>query len=497
MRRRIWSWSACGCWIAIGAIGAICATGGSAVARAADRDERLAAWTPPKEGVCRPEGGLLGPPGVEENSTTLPLVPGRTVTWKQIGALRRFVPREVWEHRDRFFYDGMKLVIGPCFRDYAAPGYFEAATEATSGHATLNEDGGLDVDGTFAGLPFAPDTLDPTDPSVGTRWAWNMQERHQGAGFRGRFRITDLFGHGGHADPFEGDIFKMLLMQRTDRPEQRFQVPFANGMHWVAGGDFDAPAQAQGFAWRQYRSLQNRRAAALLDDLHGYRAEWRRVRRIPRSEIEGLYAPSFRVELVELGQNAEPREEGEEAEIDVVRSGFEGLEMRPILWNFRYAGQQDLLAPIDLVNPVWPEDADRDFGPSGLSFASDRWELRRALVLEAIRRAGPDPRGVVRELRYVDLQTLVPLYTIAFDAKDAAIGITLFAGRWSEDRSSYPAWPDERMRPVRTIDSAAEVFADLGGGPSWRRESWDLVSTPVGDVEARKLESLANLGKNR
>jgi hypothetical protein len=192
-----------------------------------------------------------------------------------------------------------------------------------------------------------------------------------------------------------------------------------------------------------------------------------------------------------------PRDAGADAEIDVARSGFEGLELRPILWSFRYVGQQDLLAPIDLADPVWPEDADRDFGPSGLSFASDRWELRRSLVLDSIRQAGPDPRGIVRELRYVDLQTLVPLYTIAFDAKDAVVGITIFAGRWSEDRANYPAWPDERRRPVRVIDSAAAVFADLAGGASWRRESWDLVSTPIGDAEARQLESLATFGKRR
>jgi hypothetical protein len=466
-------------------------------AHADERAERAAAWVVPAEGVCRPEAGLLGAPGAEENSTTLPLAPESTVAWAQIGALRRFLPKEVWEQRERFFHDGMKLVVGPCFRDYAPPGFFESATEASRGKVTLNDDGGVDVDGSFAGLPFAPDTIDPADPSAGARWAWNVQERHQGAGFRGRFRITDLFGHGGYAEPFEGEIFKLLLMQRTDRPERSFQVPFANGMHWVAGGAFDAPAQAKRFAWRQYRSLQNRRDPELRDDLHGYRPEWRRVRRIPSTEVEGLYAPAFRVELVALGRNAAPREDGVDAEIDVARSGFEGLEMRPILWSFRYVGQQDLLAPIDLSQPVWPEDAARDFGPSGLSLASDRWELRRSLVLEAIRRAGPDPRGIVREIRYVDLQTLVPLYTIAFDAKDAAIGITIFAGRWSEDRSSYPAWPDERKRPVRTIDSAAAVFAGPASGASWRRESWDLVSTPPSDVEARRLESLATFGKIR
>jgi hypothetical protein len=424
--------------------------------------------------VCRPEAGLLGERGAEENSTTLPLAPESTIVWKQVGALRRFLPKEVWEQRERFFHEGMKLVVGPCFRDYAPPAAFDAATEASRGKVTLNDDGGVDVEGAFAGLPFAPDTIDPADPRAGARWAWNVQERHQGAGFRGRFRITDLSAHGGYADPFEGEVFKLLLMQRTDRP-----------------------AQAKGFAWRQYRSLQNRREAALRDDLHGYRPEWRRVRRIPATDVEGLYAPAFRVELVALGQNAVPREAGADAEIDVARSGFEGLELRPILWSFRYVGQQDLLAPIDLAQPVWPEDADRDFGPSGLSFANDRWELRRSLVLDAIRQAGPDPRGIVRELRYVDLQTLVPLYTIAFDAKDAVIGITIFAGRWSEDRATYPAWPDERRRPVRVIDSAAAVFADLAGRASWRRESWDLVSTPIGDADARQLESLATFGKRR
>jgi hypothetical protein len=37
------------------------------------------------------------------------------------------------------------------------------------------------------------------------------------------------------------------------------------------------------------------------------------------------------------------------------------------------------------ANAAYPTEPNRDFGPSGLSWASDRWDLRRALVLEGAR----------------------------------------------------------------------------------------------------------------
>jgi len=184
-----------------------------------------------------------------------------------------------------------------------------------------------------------------------------------------------------------------------------------------------------------------------------------------------------------------------EGTIQTKRSGFEGLELRPLLWDYTVVGMQDVLAPINLQAPMWPEEDERDFGPWGLSFASDRWDLRRALVLEARIKGKPRERGEARQTLYIDLQTLVPLYYVSYDAKDAPIDVGVFAGRWSEDRGNYPKWPESPERPIRVIDSVGAAFANLAVDGSWRRESWDLVGTPPSDDELHKLTSVNDLTK--
>jgi hypothetical protein len=237
------------------------------------------------------------------------------------------------------------------------------------------------------------------------------------------------------------------------------------------------------------------------------------VRRIPAADIEGLHMPSFSVGVVPSkqlvvgsggggfgsgGVSAAGSPSGVGGgTIQTKRSGFEGLEIRPVLWSYRVVGVQDLLAPINVAAPMYPAEPNREFGPWGLSFASDRWDLRRTLVLEARVKGEPSYRGESRLVMYVDLQTLVPLYYISYSKKEEPIDIGIFAGRWSEDRPDYPRWPDDPARPVRVIDSVGAAFANLAEEGSWRRESWELVSTPPPDAELKKLESSTDLTKGR
>jgi hypothetical protein len=480
-------------------------------ALAAEPGAFATSWAVPAEGSCQPEGGLRGAPGEDASALAFPFESGASVDLPKVEALKRFLPKELWQYRERFFYEGMRLEIGPCFRDYAAPAFFGAATDAQRGRAKLTADGGLEDHA--AGLPFAPDAIDPSDPQAGLRWAWNVEERYQGAGFRGRFRVTDLLGRVGRAEPFEGEIFKMHLSHRADRPDSEYAMSFAKGKHWVAGGVFRTPFNAKDYAWRQYRDDENRTKAIRTDDLHAYLPQWRRVRRIPAVDVEGLYMPSYSVGVVPATQLAIPGGgagdaagagggaigavgiAGDAGTIQTKRSGFEGLELRPILWEFRVVGVQDLLAPINIAAPLWPAAPEREFGPWGLSFASDRWDLRRALVLEGKIKGKPRERGEARQVFYVDLQTLAPLYYISYDSEDEAIDVGIFAGRWSEDRPDYPKWPDDPQRPVRVIDSVGAAFANLAVDGSWRRESWEIVSVPPPDDELKRMESVAGLTK--
>jgi hypothetical protein len=104
---------------------------------------------------------------------------------------------------------------------------------------------------------------------------------------------------------------------------------------------------------------------------------------------------------------------------------------------------------------------------------------------------------VARRVLAFDLQTLVPLYATDFDARDRLVATTVLASRWSEDRGDYPPWPDDRVRPVRVLDSVAIAHADLLGDRSFRRESWDVIAIPPPDDEIARLTSLSAIAGGR
>jgi hypothetical protein len=466
-------------------------------------------WALPAPESCSPAGGRLAP-GKPEDATPLPFQPGDSFGVDRLAVLQTFLPAFLWQERERFFFDGMRLEIGPCFRDYAPPAFFQQATAAGAGKARLDDDGGLRDYG--AGLPFAPTGVAKDDPQAGLRWLWNVEHRYQGAGFRGKFRLVDLVGRVGRAEPFTGEMFKVILSHRADRPAPGYEAANARDNLWVAGGLFFTPFAAREHAWRQYRNVESMTSARRTDDLHAYLPEWRRVRRISAANTEGLYMPSFSVGVQQssqlpiaaggasgagagVGGSAAVGLAGGGSTLQTKRSGFEGLELRPNLYAAKVVGLHDVLAPINLASPVWPAAVDRDFGPWGLSFASDRWELRRALVLDATQRDAADASETARMTLYVDLQTLQPLFVATFDTRGEMTNVGVYASRWSEDRQDYPRWPDDPSRAVRVLDPVGAAFANLAESGSWRRESWDLVSTPLPDEEVKRAISTNELTK--
>ncbi|MCP5068200.1 MAG: DUF1329 domain-containing protein [bacterium] len=466
-------------------------------------------WALPAPGSCQPEGGLVSGPArtSEDAPAALPFEPGDVFALERLDVLKNFLPDFIWPQRERFFFDGMRLEIGPCFRDYSPPPFYDAATETFRGQAKLDADGGLE-DYT-AGQPFAAADLASEDPMLGNKWLWNVEFRYQAAGFHGKFRMTDLVGRIGRAEPFEGEMFKFQMAHRADRPEDDYVAPGARAKHFVAGGIFFKPFDAREHSWRQFRDLKHEAEIKRSDDLHAYLPQWRRVRRLNANQVEGLYMPSFSVGVVPNqqlmvgsgggsagGVGAAGGVGGIGGTVQNKRSGYEGLVFRPLLYETVVLGLHDVLAPINSAVPGYPENEDRDFGPWGLSFASDRWDLRRALVLE-MRAKEPTGDLNARQVLYVDLQTLQPLYMATFDGKEEMTNAGLYTGRWSDDREGYPGWPDDETRPVRVIDSVGAAFANLAESGSWRRESWENVATPPPDKTVKRMTSVSGLTRRR
>jgi Protein of unknown function (DUF1329) len=466
-----------------------------------------AAWGLPPFDTCQPQGGLHAAPGAGEDATPLPFKPGDAVRADQLPLLRGYFPPQLWGERDKFFYEGMRMQIGPCFADYGPPGFWAEASRRFRGKARLLDNGG--IEDYTAGEPFAPEQIDPADSLAGLRWAWNVALRYQGGGFFGKFRISDMVGRSGRAEPFEGEIFKVQLAHRADRAGDGYAAPGSKGKFWVAGGQFTMPFDAREYAWRQYRDLEQETKPIRSDDLYAYIPQMRRTRRISGADVEGLYMPSFSVGVVQNSSLAIGGGAGEAGGVGAAsvgtsggtittkRSGFEGLEIRPLLYDWKVLGLHDVLAPINSTTPSYPEQTDREFGPWGLSFASDTWDLRRALVLEGRAKGEVGGDQVARQILYVDLQTRVPLYYLSFDSRDEPIDVGVYVGRWSETRDDYPKWPQDASLPARVIDPVGAAFANLSEGGGWRRESWTVISIPPDDGRVQRMLSVGQLTKRR
>lgn len=113
-------------------------------------------------------------------------------------------------------------------------------------------------------------------------------------------------------------------------------------------------------------------------------------------------------------------------------------------YEWKVVAVRDVLAPINAREPMYPDPRGRrrNFGKSGISFATDRWELRRALVLEGRLREGhfEDGAGADRFQWYVDLQTLFPLDYVGLsdDPGEPGGGVAIFVGRWGSAADLRP-----------------------------------------------------------
>ncbi len=424
---------------------------------AARAGAQAAAWDVPAEGSC------VAPRPSAEDAPALPFKPGDHLDAGGASILRDYVPEQVWEYRERFFFEGMGLEIGPCYRDYSSPDFFRQATERFRGQPTLGPGG--ELRDYRVGLPFPPDSIRPEDPDLALKWAWNWVNRYAGGGHYGDVRLL-IVGHKATVAELEGSNFFAKLTGRSELADHDYRVDSPVDGQWVAGGSLQNQKTGNRCSFRQYATGERR------PDLFFWSPGARKIVRGQSPDAEGPLSGCM---------------------IDVSVGG--GLFVHggsPQLHRWRLVGVRDLLAPINAIGAA-ARSATADFGPWGISFANERWELRRAIVLEGRLKEGSFEDHVERFVWYLDLQTLTPLYYEAYRAGDIPAGIGHFVGQWSEDRPGYPRWPDSPERPRRVIDSVGSAFADWNDQHAVRIETWDSVSVPPDDEEVLRLISKSSL----
>lgn len=455
----------------------------------------------PPAGECPGAGGSAA----ETDATRAPLRAGDEIVFAQLPSLRALLPPEIWRHRDAFFFDGMRLTIGACHRRYAASTAYERATREQAGRARLDsEDNLLDH---AAGLPFLPETIDSSAPDAGARWAWNLERRERGAGPHGSFRIVELPGaralaSGTAPRVFSGDFFLAQTGQRADL--ENHQARESRRSTWVAGGSFREPADARGLAWRQIRPLAASLDAGRPDDIFVYVPDLQKTRRAAGARADGVFVPRYRAagqgnaRVVPYGQGGrlgaiEAGHGGALAATEDIGRGFTGLALRPNAWTWRVVAEREVIALLNASTEGWPLREGRNYGPSGLSLASDRWDVRWAVAIEG-RARGAAPSGVARVDYWIDAQTAQPLYVMLRDGGGELREVGVLGHRYSGDIADYPAWPSGE--PANVFDPVAAAFlAQPGGG--WRRESWDVRSLPLEQGALRALLSIDRLSRGQ
>ncbi|MGH0036668.1 MAG: DUF1329 domain-containing protein [Myxococcota bacterium] len=458
---------------------------------------------PPDEGDCPTVS--VSP---EEQKQGLDAVPiaikeGMILDQEALLVLRRLLPAEIWRHREVFFFEGMRMQIGYCHRRYLDAPFYRDATQRFRGQAKLDGDGNLT--NYTAGVPFPADSIDSDAKDAGLRWAWNMQMRYRGAGHRGKFRFVDLASGLGGDLSFEGKFFFLQTRHRADLPDDDYTVEDSESMVFASGGVFDKPFDARHLAWRQFRSLAANTDYEEPDDVFVYVPTMRKTRRSATNWLDGVFFPRYSASGdaggggIAMGSQLgggfsaiNPTAGQSIAASEDSGKGWTGLAIRPNAYVWRVREVRDVLAPINATRPGWPQEDERNFGTSGLSFASDTWDVRRAVVLEGLlKERGRDVKSIVV---YLDYLTRTPMYWITRTSKRRHLEVGILVHRYSADIDKYPDWPGGH--PSNVLEPvAASFFNAISGTGGWRRESYDMVSLPFDKDSRRRMTSSDHLGR--
>jgi len=398
------------------------------------------------------------------------LTEGEVIRFDQVSRLRAFLPPELWPHRDFLFYEGMQLEVGPPFRDYSPAEAYQSATEKHRGSARIGPEGSLE--NYVAGQPFPVDEIEcQTDPDAGAKVIWNFDYRWQGAGLMAHAYYS--YWDRGEELPlyYEGWARQVWLAHRPEAQYEKHDGDLFRGeaRKLAYGVEVLAPFDAKGISLLNYRykSADGPVASAKNDDTWVYVPTLRRVRRISTAQ---------RTDAVS----------GTDFTFDDF-SGFFGI---PPQYEWSCLGETEVLAPVNSKVRAYPYTKDHGFGPYGLSFADDRWELRRAFKIQFVPKNADHPYS--RKILYIDKDSFESLYAFAYDRKGELWKILYHNKRWSEDgHEFYKPW--KGVPAPRDSIPVADVAINVQTGTGNRIEFWDAHGTPL--PSAGKIRRFIDVGR--
>jgi len=428
-------------------------------------------------------GSLALPASAQEDTgpSTPTFKEGDVIGIDKVDSLKPFLPEEFWSNRDFFFYEGMKLEIGPFYRDYSPAEAYQAASAKFAGQAKIGP--GASLENQTAGQPFAMDKIDcKGDPEAGAKIIWNFDQQWEGDGADSRFYYS-YWDRGEELPLYYEGTAKTVQLSRRVEPEfldkQGGDMFRGERRKNAFGIEVDAPFDARGILVMTYRYKDSEKQTSQTknDDTWVYVPTLRRVRRISSAQ---------RTDAVS----------GTDFTFDDLRS-FSGVAPQ---YSWKCLGEMDILAPINSKVAAYPYKKDHNFGPYGLSYADDRWELRHAVKIRFTPNNSDHPYH--HKDIYIDKQSMTPLYSFAYDRKEELWKIIWHNHRWSgdnlpEDKGAwYAGWEGVPVPSDARVISDTIVNVQTGTGN--RIEFWDSHGTPLASKgKVRRYIDVGRLTKGR
>ena len=404
---------------------------------------------------------------------------GDVISVDQVDQLKPFLPEEFWDNRDFFFYEGMQLEIGPTQADYSPAGAYKAATERFRGQVRIGPDNSLE--NYTAGQPFPIEEIDcANDPQAGVKLMWSFGYQWRGAGASTQFFYS--YWDRGEQLPlyYQGTARGVQLSHRV---ESKYLDTLGGDVFrgekrkGASGPSVEAPFDARGIQLLnfRYKSSDGPRSQAKNDDTWVYVPSLRRVRRISTAQRTDAVA-------------------GTDFTFDDLFS-FNGVIPQ---YEWRCLGERKIIGPMNTKAQAYPYEKHHNFGPYGLSFADDRWELRDAVVVRMIPKNDDHPYH--HKDIYIDKQSMTAMYSFAYDLKEELWKIIWHNKRWSEDHSLtgewYKGW--EGVPEPRDLLIVADVIVNVQTGTGNRIEIWDRNGMPFKSKgKIRRFIDVGRLTKGR